>query len=273
MPATCSICLEPFTSPVSLPCGHIFCRDCIRRTVASSKPCIIQNCPACRTRYSIVPIDPGSVPPHLRPHILPPIRPVFFDDPAPTEASAASSSSISAPSPCPITQADDLRRAVAQMNAVEAHTASWRRRAEIHAAANQKLFAVARAAKDCALRMRQERDTERSRYVLLKRKLSELMPELDLESESPFTKRRCEEQKAVVRRAGLPAYLMQGKTPEQYYDNAADMECSHFGPPLKRRRDSPKRENDPTRTPDTAIAVPDAPPSRPPALVSGSAAA
>lgn len=136
---------------------------------------VFSSCSGGETKRLPVPIDPGSVPPHLRPHILPPIRSVFFDDPTPTEASAASSSSISAPSPCPVTQADDLRRAVAQMNAVEAHTASWRRRAEIHAAANQKLFAVARAAKDCALRMRQERDTERSRYILLKRKLSELM--------------------------------------------------------------------------------------------------
>ncbi|KAJ7850796.1 hypothetical protein B0H14DRAFT_3663804 [Mycena olivaceomarginata] len=158
---------------------------------------------------------------------------------------------------------------------LEAHTASWWRRAEIHAAANQKLFAIVRAAKDSALRMRPERDTEWSRYVLLKRKLSEIIAYIGRSSTSNQSRLHEAQMRGAksCRTAPGPARVPDSKTPEQYYDNAADMEYSHFGPPLKRRKDSPKRENDPTRTQETAIAVPDSPPSRPPALVSEPAAA
>jgi hypothetical protein len=51
----------------------------------------------------------------------------------------------------------------------------WKRRAELHAAANANLLGFARAVKDCALRLRAERDAERNQCVILKRKLAELM--------------------------------------------------------------------------------------------------
>ncbi|KAJ6572203.1 hypothetical protein B0H19DRAFT_935829 [Mycena capillaripes] len=181
MSPTCSICLESFTSPVSLPCGHVFCRECIRRTVQSVKSCSIQHCcPACRAPYSILTIDPALIPPYLRPHILPPIRKVFFDDPTPgaststASPSTSASTSTSATSPPPALAAD-LARATAELTALQQQCATWRRRAEVHAAANSSLLGFARAAKDCALRLRTERDAERSRCVLLKRKLAELM--------------------------------------------------------------------------------------------------
>uniref|UniRef100_A0A667WZE0 Uncharacterized protein n=1 Tax=Myripristis murdjan TaxID=586833 RepID=A0A667WZE0_9TELE len=41
---TCSICLTIFTDPVSLLCGHSFCRECI--TISLSKK---DQCPQCRT--------------------------------------------------------------------------------------------------------------------------------------------------------------------------------------------------------------------------------
>ncbi|KAJ7791626.1 hypothetical protein B0H14DRAFT_3566424, partial [Mycena olivaceomarginata] len=211
------------------------------------------RCPACRTRYSIVPINPGSVPPHLRPHILPPICPVFRQPCARGGICRIVQLNFCA-IPMPVTQADDL---------LEAHTASWWRRAEIHAAANQKLFAIVRAAKDSALRMRPERDTEWSRAYIGRSSTS---------NQSRLHEAQMRGAKSC-RTAPGPARVPDSKTPEQYYDNAADMEYSHFGPPLKRRKDSPKRENDPTRTQETAIAVPDSPPSRPPALVSEPAAA
>ncbi|KAF7338788.1 RING-type domain-containing protein [Mycena sanguinolenta] len=96
--------------------------------------------------------------------------------------------------------------------------ATWRRHVEAHAAANTNLLGFARAAKDCALRLRAERDAERSRYVLLKRKFTELMPELD---QSPFaTKRKHAEDEdpkgkaaaVVVPRRGLPIFVMQCKS-------------------------------------------------------------
>ncbi|KAF7330035.1 RING-type domain-containing protein [Mycena kentingensis (nom. inval.)] len=76
----CSICYERFSSPVSVPCGHVFCRDCLLHTIDAIKSPNIQNlCPACRAPYSVVSIDPALVPPYLRPHIQHPLRPVFLD--------------------------------------------------------------------------------------------------------------------------------------------------------------------------------------------------
>uniref|UniRef100_A0A8D0GAT2 Zinc finger protein RFP-like n=1 Tax=Sphenodon punctatus TaxID=8508 RepID=A0A8D0GAT2_SPHPU len=45
--ATCSICLECFTDPVSFDCGHSFCRACIARCSGRSKKNV--SCPQCRT--------------------------------------------------------------------------------------------------------------------------------------------------------------------------------------------------------------------------------
>ncbi|KAF7348650.1 RING-type domain-containing protein [Mycena venus] len=290
MPATCSICLEPFNFPVSLPCGHIFCRECIRRTVDSLKSCSIQHfCPACRAPYSVLTVDPVLVPPYLRPHILPPIRQVFLDDPAPTPtptpsaaapvasstprstpaAAACASGSTSAPASSPAS--GELGRALAEVNALRMHCATWQRRAEVQAAANTNLLELVRAAKGCALRIRAERDAARSQGVLLKRKLVELMPEnLDIVSESPFTKRTRvgkhdeETAKAVPmvpgpRRAGLPVYLLQCKPHAQFYDDPADMDKSHFGSPLTRR--TPRRGTcgpvDAAPIARTAVPVPD----------------
>ncbi|XP_060095139.1 zinc finger protein RFP-like isoform X2 [Heteronotia binoei] len=43
---TCSICLEPFTEPVILDCGHNFCRACIFECWKES--CHAASCPQCR---------------------------------------------------------------------------------------------------------------------------------------------------------------------------------------------------------------------------------
>uniref|UniRef100_A0ACB8EVT0 Uncharacterized protein n=1 Tax=Sphaerodactylus townsendi TaxID=933632 RepID=A0ACB8EVT0_9SAUR len=42
----CSICLETFNNPVSIDCGHNFCRDCI--SVHWSQPSLGYRCPECR---------------------------------------------------------------------------------------------------------------------------------------------------------------------------------------------------------------------------------
>ncbi|KAJ7484278.1 hypothetical protein FB451DRAFT_1028723 [Mycena latifolia] len=171
---SCSICYERFTTPIALPCGHIFCKECIRRTVDSIKSCSVQHfCPTCRAPYSVLTIDPGLVPPYLRPHVLPPIRQLFFDDPTPAPTSTPAAASTSAL--VPTASSSELGRAAADANALRMNCATWRRRAEIHAAANTGLLAFARAAKEHALRMRAERDAARNQCLLLKRKLIELM--------------------------------------------------------------------------------------------------
>ncbi|XP_065271444.1 zinc finger protein RFP-like [Emys orbicularis] len=44
--ATCPVCLEYFTEPVSLECGHNFCRDCISQCWEGSDTA--RSCPQCR---------------------------------------------------------------------------------------------------------------------------------------------------------------------------------------------------------------------------------
>ncbi|XP_070683719.1 E3 ubiquitin/ISG15 ligase TRIM25 [Pempheris klunzingeri] len=43
---TCSICLSPFICPVTIPCGHNFCQDCLLATWKDS-----YTCPQCRTVF------------------------------------------------------------------------------------------------------------------------------------------------------------------------------------------------------------------------------
>ncbi|XP_019217531.1 E3 ubiquitin-protein ligase TRIM41-like [Oreochromis niloticus] len=44
----CCICLEVFTDPVSTPCGHNFCKNCITQHWNSSPLC---QCPVCKRKY------------------------------------------------------------------------------------------------------------------------------------------------------------------------------------------------------------------------------
>ncbi|RXM91895.1 Tripartite motif-containing protein 47 [Acipenser ruthenus] len=45
---SCSICLDIFTSPVSTPCGHNFCTECIGRCWDQSDSI---QCPLCKRKY------------------------------------------------------------------------------------------------------------------------------------------------------------------------------------------------------------------------------
>lgn len=44
----CTVCLEIFLEPVTLPCDHTFCKPCFLDTVDKSNMC----CPLCRKRVS-----------------------------------------------------------------------------------------------------------------------------------------------------------------------------------------------------------------------------
>uniref|UniRef100_A0A803JS50 Uncharacterized protein n=2 Tax=Xenopus tropicalis TaxID=8364 RepID=A0A803JS50_XENTR len=50
---SCSICLSIYTDPVSLPCGHNYCRGCIGRTWDTQVDTFHENpsCPECRQRF------------------------------------------------------------------------------------------------------------------------------------------------------------------------------------------------------------------------------
>uniref|UniRef100_A0A3Q4MPL9 Uncharacterized protein n=1 Tax=Neolamprologus brichardi TaxID=32507 RepID=A0A3Q4MPL9_NEOBR len=49
----CSICLSVFSKPVSTPCGHNFCFDCITGYWDTSNPLI--SCPLCKEEFNIRP--------------------------------------------------------------------------------------------------------------------------------------------------------------------------------------------------------------------------
>lgn len=187
-------------------------------------------------------IDPALVPSYLRPHILPPIRPVFFDDPGPPfPLSSSSTSALTALS-------SELGRATAEITALRMSSATWRRRAEVHAAANAGLLGFARAAKDHALGMRAERDDALGRCAVLRRKLAELMCVYFILHPAPndLLKRFCARPEAdvdalavtaerdpVVQQGPLPVFLMQPKSSAQFYEGAADRVQSHSETQMK----------------------------------------
>ncbi|XP_063785489.1 E3 ubiquitin/ISG15 ligase TRIM25-like [Pseudophryne corroboree] len=47
----CSICLSTYTDPVTLRCGHNFCRDCIDHMLDAQKESGEYSCPDCRAEY------------------------------------------------------------------------------------------------------------------------------------------------------------------------------------------------------------------------------
>ncbi|XP_078615176.1 uncharacterized protein LOC144884111 [Branchiostoma floridae x Branchiostoma japonicum] len=49
---TCSICLELFTRPKELPCGHTFCQDCLKDLAEVQVPL---QCPCCRRQVRLPP--------------------------------------------------------------------------------------------------------------------------------------------------------------------------------------------------------------------------
>ncbi|KAM5170351.1 E3 ubiquitin/ISG15 ligase TRIM25-like [Mantella aurantiaca] len=47
----CSVCLNTYTDPVTLKCGHNFCRVCIDRTLDTQKESGCYSCPECRAKF------------------------------------------------------------------------------------------------------------------------------------------------------------------------------------------------------------------------------
>ncbi|XP_063786700.1 E3 ubiquitin-protein ligase TRIM39-like [Pseudophryne corroboree] len=48
---SCSICLSIYTDPVTLRCGHNFCRGCISRELDTQEESGVYSCPECRKEY------------------------------------------------------------------------------------------------------------------------------------------------------------------------------------------------------------------------------
>ncbi|KAF8075142.1 hypothetical protein FPV67DRAFT_617201 [Lyophyllum atratum] len=172
MPA-CGICIEDLDKPVALPCGHLFCSECIGRAANAIVPyTTLHVCPMCRSSYSIANIDTTPVPAHLRSHLLPSIRRLYPDIPnqAPRTVSATTEIAI------------ENSRLNAENSALQTTCGMWRRRAEVHGAATLGLLGFARMARDQAVKMRHERDDIYKHYKLLREKL----PASELSLYPPF---------------------------------------------------------------------------------------
>ncbi|XP_063289004.1 E3 ubiquitin-protein ligase TRIM39-like [Pelobates fuscus] len=57
---TCSICMDIYTDPVNLPCGHSYCRVCITRTWDNQEE-REYSCPECRHRFRVRPDLQGAL--------------------------------------------------------------------------------------------------------------------------------------------------------------------------------------------------------------------
>ncbi|KAM9311449.1 uncharacterized protein PAF06_009253 [Gastrophryne carolinensis] len=47
----CSVCLSVYTDPVTLKCGHNFCRVCIARVLETQEEAAVYSCPQCREEF------------------------------------------------------------------------------------------------------------------------------------------------------------------------------------------------------------------------------
>ncbi|KAJ7066461.1 hypothetical protein C8F01DRAFT_1019776, partial [Mycena amicta] len=208
----CSVCFERFVDPVSLPCGHLFCRLCVQRTVDANTPTQPRHhCPTCRASYNIVTIDPALVPAYLRPYILPAIRPLFFDSPAPIPLELEDM-------PVPVNVNDKAELGM-EITALRASCATWRQRAEVHAAANAGLIGFARAAKEHTMGIKADKAKALGRCEMLRSRLAEFISEeemnglMTVEVEVPSV--------STATQQALPVFLMQPPAPGLFYEEIA----------------------------------------------------
>ncbi|KAF6753467.1 hypothetical protein DFP72DRAFT_901763 [Ephemerocybe angulata] len=81
MSGICAICLSEYDDPVCIPCGHIFCLDCL--TSAVNRPGEVEltsKCPKCRNDFCLVTPDLALLPARYRPFVASPLRKVYLDE-------------------------------------------------------------------------------------------------------------------------------------------------------------------------------------------------
>ncbi|PBK69169.1 hypothetical protein ARMSODRAFT_1019158 [Armillaria solidipes] len=82
----CTICICDYTEPVSIPCGHVYCMQCLSDYISSSSPDgLTAACPTCRAEFSIVVPELHSLSKQFHRYTTPSIRRVFIE-PNPSES-------------------------------------------------------------------------------------------------------------------------------------------------------------------------------------------
>ncbi|VDC03431.1 unnamed protein product [Peniophora sp. CBMAI 1063] len=74
----CPICLDDLKNPVSTPCGHLSCEECLNKHIEGSHDPYKSTCPTCREDFPIVTPDLARVPDKYKPFVQPSIRRVYL---------------------------------------------------------------------------------------------------------------------------------------------------------------------------------------------------
>lgn len=78
---SCYICLNPYTDPVSLQCGHRFCRDCIAHELDTQRGSRVYTCPNCGEEF----LECPPMPKKRRLHTVETVPCTYCDGPVPAE--------------------------------------------------------------------------------------------------------------------------------------------------------------------------------------------
>ncbi|KAG2011952.1 hypothetical protein CC2G_012010 [Coprinopsis cinerea AmutBmut pab1-1] len=65
MSGQCSICLNDYRDPISIPCGHVYCFACLNQYAnGPTHEGLKAACPTCRQEFHYVTPDVRDLPPH-----------------------------------------------------------------------------------------------------------------------------------------------------------------------------------------------------------------
>ncbi|KAJ7696495.1 hypothetical protein B0H17DRAFT_1007612 [Mycena rosella] len=77
---SCGICLSRLKEPVSVPCGHVYCTDCLTSHVSATSPDgFTSTCPSCRETFNMVRPELTCLPKKFHQFVVPSIRRVYID--------------------------------------------------------------------------------------------------------------------------------------------------------------------------------------------------
>ncbi|KAI0059499.1 hypothetical protein BV25DRAFT_1133641 [Artomyces pyxidatus] len=174
--SSCAVCSESglFKAPTALPCGHIYCHNCIAKATHSSTSLSTTVCPICRAPFTIdhvAAVDVDTVPQLLQHYFLPPRRD-FFDAPAlpPSRPHFPFNSSLPLSPP----QTLSLKAALTQANshALRKICLAWRQRANAPVPASVELTDLIRVAQEQERTRQEEREEFFRRCEILLKQFS-----------------------------------------------------------------------------------------------------
>jgi len=93
---TCPICLEGLETPVSIPCGHVFCEECLTSHIKASKDMTTSACPSCRSSFHTVAPILTYVPTKFHKFMIAGVRRIFLEEEPNVGADSSSKADLEA---------------------------------------------------------------------------------------------------------------------------------------------------------------------------------